>query len=87
MASVLAADPHLEAGSRNPPALHRKVDQLPDRGVVEAVEGVVVEQAELQIVTEEPAGHIVTRESEGELGQVVTPDREEVGVGRMGAGD
>src|SRR5690606_25007123 len=92
VAAVLAADAHLEAFAGGPAALDAHLHELADAGDVERLEGVAGEDLPLDVLRQE-AGGIVAAVSEGELGEIVGAEAEEVGVGgdvaggKRGAGD
>ena len=74
--------PMLQRAVDRPASLDRGPHQLADAFLVERREGVVREDAVLEVVGEELALGVVAREPERGLGQVVGAEREEVGVAR-----
>src|SRR5262249_34288522 len=78
--AVLAADPGLQAGLRRSAALDADAHQLADTVHVERLEGVVLEDAVLEIEGQELALRVVAREAERRLRQIVGPEREEIRV-------
>ena len=62
-------------------ALDRDLHQLADAVAIDADEGIVIEQALLQVIAEEAAG-IVARQAEAGLRQIVGAEAEE--LGRLG---
>ena len=75
---MLAADAELEVAPRAPAALGGDPHQLADAVAVDADEGIVLDDALLQIGAEEAAG-IVARQAEAGLGQIVGAEAEELG--------
>mmetsp|Transcript_6723 Transcript_6723/g.17216 ORF Transcript_6723/g.17216 Transcript_6723/m.17216 type:complete len:986 (-) Transcript_6723:44-3001(-) len=92
VSAVLPADAHLELGARRPPVLGAHLDELPHALLVQHLEGVVLEDALLEVGGQE-LGHVVARVPVRHLGQVVGAEREELRLLRdlrgeqRGAGD
>src|SRR5437764_9879438 len=82
IAPVLAADPQLEIGLRLASGPRGQPDEPPHAEPVARVDRAAVETASLYVALEEPALHVVAREAERGLGQVIGPEREEVGDAR-----
>src|SRR5438105_57634 len=82
VAAVLAADAELGVGALGAAALGGDADQVADALLVEADEGVLLEDALVDIGVEEPP-RVVAADAEGCLGQVVGAEGEELGVLRQ----
>ena len=76
---MLTADAQLDARTRRAAALGGDADQVADAFLVEADEGVLLEDALVDIGVQEPAG-VVAADAEGGLGQVVGAEGEELGM-------
>src|SRR5205823_844430 len=74
LSPVLAADAHLQALPGAAPALDGDPHQVADAATVERLEGVLLEHVVLQVVREELALRVVTREPERRLREVVRPE-------------
>ena len=77
---MLAADAQLQVGPRRPARRHRPAHERADAGLVDRLERVVVQQAQLQVAGEEAGFGVVAAEAERRLGEVVRAEREELGV-------
>src|SRR2546423_541052 len=82
IAPVLAADPQLEIGLCLAAGPRGQPHEPPHAGAVDRLERASVHDPPLDVTLEEPALHIVAREAERGLGQVIGPEREEVGDAR-----
>ena len=78
LTAVLAANTHLQLGSGGPALLHGDVHQLAYPDHVNALEGIHIEDALVEVGGQELAG-IVAGQAQGCLGQVVGSKREELG--------
>src|SRR4029077_13446469 len=54
IAAVLTADAEVEVRTGSPPPLAGQADELSDPSLVDALEGIVVEDAELHVLRQEP---------------------------------
>ncbi len=82
LAAVLAADTELDLGFRSPTPLDRDPHEVADTVAIQDLERVLLEDPVLQVVREELALGVVTRESERGLREIVRSEREEVRFGR-----
>src|SRR5690349_22467108 len=79
VAAMLAADAELDIRPLGPAALGGQPYKITNAVLVETDEGVLLEDALLDIGVEEPAA-VVAADAEGGLGQVVGAEGEELGV-------
>src|SRR5690606_32233280 len=79
IAAVLAADADLEVGPGLAAALHADLHQLAYAVLVQALEGILLQDALVQVGREEVAG-VVPAVAEGKLREVVRPEGEELGL-------
>ncbi len=87
IAAVLAADAYLQVGLGGPAELHPHLHQLPHPLHIQGGEGVLLQDAPLQVGRQELALHVVAGEAEGHLGEVVGAEAEEVAVFGQLVGD
>jgi len=81
---VLTADPDLQIRPAAAPALDPDLHHLADAFLVEDRKGIVRHQADVEVLRQE-LGDVVPAVAVGELGQVVGPEREELGeLGDLG---
>ena len=80
LSPVLAADAHLQVVLDASAAFDRDPHQVPHPALVDRLERVPLEHAVLEVARQELALRVVPREAERGLGQVVRPEREEVGM-------
>ena len=81
VAAVLAADSELQILPRLPPALHAHPDHFADALDVDRRERIPVENLAVLVYLQKLAS-VVARETEGELGEIVRAEREELRFGR-----
>src|SRR5687767_15006229 len=74
---MLAADANLEALLGRTPLAHRHLDETSDARDIDALERIDLEDALVEVVTEE-AGRIVARDAHRHLREVVRAEAEEV---------
>ena len=79
IAPVLPAHADLERGPCRPAPAHAEPHELPHAVGVDDLEGIVLEEALLQVGRHHPALDVVAAEAEGHLREVVGPEGEEVG--------
>src|SRR5439155_16769644 len=87
VAAVLPADAEPKVGLRLAARPRREPDEPADPGPIQRLERAAVDDAPLEVTVQEPPLHVVAREPERGLRQVVRPEREEVGDARDAVGD
>src|SRR4029077_7796440 len=80
VAAMLTADAELDLFLGATPSLDTDAHELADPGLVERLERILLDDAVLEVACEALPVGVVAGHAERRLGQVVRPERDEVGV-------